>query len=237
MTFSRGRVGEIRPGDLNALVRRMLRLLERIATSRVETDVRLARLVPWVLADAAQLEQILVNLVVNARDAMPDGGELTMSTGRRELERLGFLRVRDTGIGMDEATKARIFDRCSRRSPRAAGRGSVRDRVGRGPARRPDRRRDRPRRRNDVHDPPARGGCRQGGPARWERSGARGSAEGESAGLVLRSLRAARAGRRPERAGRLDGRAALDLDDLRRRPGRGEQDPGEDERHAERLEL
>ncbi len=123
MSFSRGRVGEVRPVDLNALVRRMRRLLERIATSRVETEVRLARSVPWVLADAAQLEQILVNLVVNARDAMPDGGELTLSTGRREHERFGFLRVRDSGIGMDEATKARIFEPLFTTKPEGRGTG------------------------------------------------------------------------------------------------------------------
>ncbi len=123
MSFSRGRVGEVRPVDLNALVRRMRRLLERIATSRVETEVRLARPIPWVLADAAQLEQILVNLVVNARDAMPDGGDLTISTGRQEHERFGFLRVRDSGIGMDEATKARIFEPLFTTKPEGRGTG------------------------------------------------------------------------------------------------------------------
>ena len=123
MSFSRGRVGEVRPVDLNGLVRRLRRLLERIATSRVETDVQTAKPPPWVLADAAQLEQILVNLVVNARDAMPEGGSLTISTGRREHERLGFLRVRDTGIGMDEATKARIFEPLFTTKPEGRGTG------------------------------------------------------------------------------------------------------------------
>jgi signal transduction histidine kinase len=54
---------------------------------------------------------------------MPDGGELTMSTARRELERLGFLRVRDTGIGMDEATKARIFEPLFTTKPEGRGTG------------------------------------------------------------------------------------------------------------------
>ena len=123
MSFSRGRVGEIRPVDLNGLVRRMRRLLERIATARIETEIRTAKPPPWVLADAAQLEQILVNLVVNARDAMPEGGSLTISTGRREHERLGFLRVRDTGIGMDEATRARIFEPLFTTKPEGRGTG------------------------------------------------------------------------------------------------------------------
>jgi CheY-like chemotaxis protein len=76
-----------------------------------------------IVADAGQMEQVIVNLAVNARDAMPDGGELVIETGAQELSEeelvsrpgirpgwFAVLQVRDTGCGMDERTRARVFE-------------------------------------------------------------------------------------------------------------------------------
>jgi signal transduction histidine kinase len=78
----------------------------------------------FVSADRAQLEQAFVNVVLNARDAMPDGGRLAIAVGERELAatdlagvsdppppgRYGFVEFADTGIGMDDAVRARMFE-------------------------------------------------------------------------------------------------------------------------------
>jgi PAS domain S-box-containing protein len=101
--------------DLNDLVTRMRSLLERVIGEDVEVVFEPAAASPMVLAPEAQLEQVLMNLAVNARDAMPDGGRLTIRTaveaagagaGRRSIR----LSVSDTGTGMDEAMRARIFE-------------------------------------------------------------------------------------------------------------------------------
>ncbi|MGE5175223.1 MAG: ATP-binding protein, partial [Hyphomicrobiales bacterium] len=70
--------------------------------------VRLDAARPWIHADAGQMEQVVINLVVNARDAMPRGGRLTIRT--MEAEAGVALVVSDTGIGMDEAVRARAFE-------------------------------------------------------------------------------------------------------------------------------
>src|SRR5262245_9567917 len=123
LAFSRQQILAPRVLDLNAVVLDMGRLLRRL----IGEDVDLATVAaPWlwpVKADAGQLEQVLANLAVNARDAMPTGGKLTIETRNVELDdayvrlhtdaRPGphvLLSVSDTGVGMDEATRAHIFE-------------------------------------------------------------------------------------------------------------------------------
>jgi PAS domain S-box-containing protein len=122
LAFSRKRVITLSRVDLNAIVRAIGGMLQRV----IGEDIRL-RLVPGqnlgsVRADPGQLEQILVNLAVNARDAMPHGGVLTIETAFVELDRDAerelelepgpyvMLRVSDTGHGMDAATQERMFE-------------------------------------------------------------------------------------------------------------------------------
>ena len=104
---------------VNAAVRSALKLVEPIAGDRIRIETRLQARMPAVLVDRAQLEQVLLNLCVNARDAMPKGGTLTITTqlaptsdsrgeaGRRHAV---LLEVADTGCGMDDRTLARCFE-------------------------------------------------------------------------------------------------------------------------------
>ncbi|MBX3468632.1 MAG: response regulator [Planctomycetes bacterium] len=122
LTFSRKQVVQPRPLDLDGVVSDMHRLLRRVIGDDVVLETCHAA-GGRVLADRGQLEQVLLNLAVNARDAMPGGGRLTIETGRvtvgpDEAATLGLagpgphvtLSVSDTGEGMDEATRARIFE-------------------------------------------------------------------------------------------------------------------------------
>jgi two-component system cell cycle sensor histidine kinase/response regulator CckA len=112
-----------RPLDLNAVVRSMEEMLRRLISAAVELVTSCAGDLGIVRADPGQVEQILMNLAVNARDAMPNGGTLTIETKNRELDeqharelvtlRPGsyvVLEVSDTGEGMSDATRARIFE-------------------------------------------------------------------------------------------------------------------------------
>jgi CheY-like chemotaxis protein len=108
--------------DLGGLVRDTARMLERLIGEDVELRTVVARDAGRVRADPGQIEQVLVNLVVNARDAMPGGGVVTLEVHNRSLdapqaEALGaapgpylVLSVSDTGIGMDTATRGQIFE-------------------------------------------------------------------------------------------------------------------------------
>jgi two-component system, cell cycle sensor histidine kinase and response regulator CckA len=105
--------------DLNAIIARMEKLLRRLIGEDVQLLTELEPRLPGVKADPTQVEQVLLNLAVNARDAMPDGGTLTIRTGLALLDgerpelRPGphaLLAVTDTGCGMDEATRARVFE-------------------------------------------------------------------------------------------------------------------------------
>jgi len=94
--------------DLNQVVRDGLLFLEsRWAKKGVDVRRELAADLPSITADSAQLQQVLVNLVVNAEHAMPDGGTLTIATQAAEGRVL--LRVTDTGVGMSEEVKAKVF--------------------------------------------------------------------------------------------------------------------------------
>ena len=120
LAVSRRHVAQPTVIDLNRVIRQTEEMVRRLIGEPVEVVVRLAHDLPKIKADRAQIEQILVNLVVNARDAMPDGGRLTIETvptrdesgngfGDRG-ERFAELRVTDTGIGMDERTRQKIFE-------------------------------------------------------------------------------------------------------------------------------
>jgi signal transduction histidine kinase/CheY-like chemotaxis protein len=123
LTFSRQQVVEPRVISLNAVVENFQKILRRVIGEDVELATKLAPDVGLVLADIGHIEQTLMNLAVNARDAMPTGGTLTIETANvehdpdyaHEREAAGvrwfvMLAVSDTGCGMDEATQARIFE-------------------------------------------------------------------------------------------------------------------------------
>lgn len=112
LAFSRRQVMEARNVDLNAVIRDLSVMLRRLVGDHVRLVEELDARLPVVLVDPSQFEQVVVNLVVNARDAMPLGGTITIRTRAEEEHgvRSAVLEVRDTGQGMDEATKARIFE-------------------------------------------------------------------------------------------------------------------------------
>lgn len=97
--------------DLSALVKNVERLLRRLVGPRIDLSIEAAP-GAWIRADAAQLEQVLMNLVANARDAMPAGGPLSvkvLSVGEGASSEI-VLEVEDRGSGMDEHTRAHAFD-------------------------------------------------------------------------------------------------------------------------------
>jgi signal transduction histidine kinase/CheY-like chemotaxis protein len=123
LAFSRKQVLQPRVVDLNAIVRGLEPMLHRLLGEDIALAVRLSAAPAAVLVDAGQIEQVIVNLAANARDAMPEGGMLMIESRHVELgaeEILGRpgmtagryveLAVTDGGVGMDEATRARIFE-------------------------------------------------------------------------------------------------------------------------------
>ena len=122
LTLSRRNIGTVGPVDVNLLVRTIGGVLGRMLPANVAHDLVLAEELGLTLADPGQIEQILMNLITNAVDAMPSGGLLTIETANTSfpagrvpaggLAPGGYvtLTVTDTGVGMDEATQARLFD-------------------------------------------------------------------------------------------------------------------------------
>jgi PAS domain S-box-containing protein len=123
LAFSRRQMLQPQIVDVNRLVRQFEKLLRRLIPEHVELVTALASELHLVTVDPASVEQILVNLTVNARDAMPAGGRLTIETANVELDdtyavthvamtpgAYVMLAVGDTGQGMDEATRARVFE-------------------------------------------------------------------------------------------------------------------------------
>jgi two-component system cell cycle sensor histidine kinase/response regulator CckA len=94
--------------DLNAVIRDLAPMLQRLIGEDIRLHTDLAEALSPIKADRHQLEQVLMNLVVNARDAMPTGGLVTIQT-REEATQI-VLTVRDTGHGMDEHTRAHLFE-------------------------------------------------------------------------------------------------------------------------------
>jgi two-component system, cell cycle sensor histidine kinase and response regulator CckA len=112
LAFSRRQVLQPRVLDLNAVVSDMDMMLRRLIGEDVELVAMLETNLATVRADPTQLEQVIVNLAVNARDAMPNGGSLTIETANVELDDDGFveLRMTDTGIGMTDTERHQLFD-------------------------------------------------------------------------------------------------------------------------------
>src|SRR5687768_6745140 len=123
--------------DLNETVSGMLQILPRVIGEHIQTTVTLAGDLSRVKADASQMEQVLVNLVLNARDAMATGGHMTIETanvaldaGRIRAENLSLepgpyvmLAITDTGTGMDEETRAHAFEPFFTTKPKGQGTG------------------------------------------------------------------------------------------------------------------
>jgi signal transduction histidine kinase len=123
LTFARRQVLRPESLDVNLVLSDLEQLLRRVIGEDVDLAILLSTQPVRVKADRGQIEQVIINLVVNARDAMPQGGQLTIETQRVDLDteyardHLGvrpgahvLLAVSDTGIGMDAATRARIFE-------------------------------------------------------------------------------------------------------------------------------
>jgi two-component system cell cycle sensor histidine kinase/response regulator CckA len=123
LAFSRQQVLEPKIINLNAAVADSEKILRVLLGEGIEFNSTLEPALGSIKADQGQIEQVIMNLVVNARDAMPQGGKLTIETGNVELEedyahlhpplqagRYIVLTVCDTGIGMDANTQTRIFD-------------------------------------------------------------------------------------------------------------------------------
>jgi CheY-like chemotaxis protein len=122
LAFSRSHVQQPEPRDLNGIIVGMSDMLRRLIGEHIDLQIELTDGVPYVVADAGQIEQIIMNLVVNSRDAMPDGGRLTITTRSATLEgeealglrlaagRYAVLTVNDNGHGMDSTTQSRAFE-------------------------------------------------------------------------------------------------------------------------------
>jgi PAS domain S-box-containing protein len=123
LAFSRKQLISPKPVDLNIVIRNVKKLLGRVITEDIELKVALDERHLIIMADSGQMEQILMNLATNAKDAMPHGGSLTIGTeiatiDEQFIRQHGFgdrgeyalLSVGDTGTGMDEKTRERIFE-------------------------------------------------------------------------------------------------------------------------------
>jgi signal transduction histidine kinase len=109
LSFSHQSRPELQPLDLNALVQNTAAILEPLLGGRIRLRCHLAPDLPPISGDAVQLEQVLLNLGVNARDAMPGGGTLSLTTHLGEDGRV-LLDLQDTGSGIPEAILSRLFE-------------------------------------------------------------------------------------------------------------------------------
>ncbi|MBJ6749209.1 sensor histidine kinase [Geomonas anaerohicana] len=123
LAFSRKQVNHPQPVNLNQVIANLRKLVSRLVTSKVTLRIELCPGKLAVVADSGQIDQVITNLVNNARDAMPDGGTLTICTSLMDMneewiDQRGYGRpgsyavisVTDTGTGIDEATKAHVLE-------------------------------------------------------------------------------------------------------------------------------
>jgi two-component system cell cycle sensor histidine kinase/response regulator CckA len=124
LAFSRKQVMSVMPLDINEIVRGMKKILDRIIGEDIVFKVRTSDRDLIVMCDKGQIEHVLINLATNARDAMPQGGNMTISTEEAEIDEtfikshgLGaapgdyaVISIADTGVGMDESTQQQIFE-------------------------------------------------------------------------------------------------------------------------------
>lgn len=123
LIFSRKKVIQKNSVQMNEVVLSHLKMLKRLIGENISLEFKPAANLPFVLADVSQIEQVLMNLMINARDAMPQGGRMIIETHVEELDEqfvnrhtnsiVGpnvVLTITDTGTGMDAATQARIFE-------------------------------------------------------------------------------------------------------------------------------
>ncbi|MFW5868927.1 MAG: PAS domain-containing hybrid sensor histidine kinase/response regulator, partial [Armatimonadota bacterium] len=123
LAFSRKQALEAEALDLNTLIERLEPMLERMLGEQIAILTRTDPELGLISADPSQIDQVLMNLVINARDAMPDGGTLTIETanarvseeearGRADIDPGPYvtLSVSDTGVGMDAETRERVFE-------------------------------------------------------------------------------------------------------------------------------
>ena len=123
LAYSRKQIIQRRPLALNEVVEQTVAMLRRLIGEHIALDMQLAPDLQPIFADPSNVEQVIMNLALNARDAMPDGGKLTLATTRVEIDKASRARnpeaqlgpficlaVKDTGYGMDAATVGRIFE-------------------------------------------------------------------------------------------------------------------------------
>jgi PAS domain S-box-containing protein len=135
LLFSRRQVARFEPLDMNLLITELLKMLRRLLGENVKVEFHRSSAAVWVEADTGMLEQVVMNLCINARDAMPKGGTLTVGTTLVAHDaasmrphpdarpgRFVCLTVTDTGCGMDESLSKRIFEPFFTTKP--AGRGT-----------------------------------------------------------------------------------------------------------------
>ena len=123
LAFSRKQVIRPRPLDLNTVARDAERMLQRLIGEDIEFRTMLDPQPTWVMADPAQIHQVMVNIAANARDAMPEGGRFELSTANIEIDqaraaasrdaapgRYVLITLRDTGMGMTDEVRQSIFE-------------------------------------------------------------------------------------------------------------------------------
>lgn len=122
LTFARKTGASLEPVRLNDTIAELSKLLQQTFPKTITISTSLQQDLPAIVADASQIHQVLLNLCVNARDAMPERGTLSISTraveggplslrfGKATARQYAQIEVADTGLGMDEATRQRIFE-------------------------------------------------------------------------------------------------------------------------------